>query len=494
MVEGGATSPLRVVVVGGGVGGLATALALGRAGHQVTVLERDRPAAVDDAEAAFAAERRGAPQVAPDPRLPRPHRRRAAPPVPRRARRPARRRVHDPARRARPGRTAAGRRGPGGPRHAPHDLRVGAAPRGGAPSPASSCARAWRWPGCRPRRRPGRTRRVVDGVRLDDGSVVPADVVVAATGRRDQVVTWLADVGADVAETVVPSGLVYLSRWYRLPPGDDHDRPQARRRPRLPEVPRGARRRRHAVDHPGGARPPTATCAGPSATPTASSRRAGCCPGPDQFFAHGPLDPLGGVRPMGGLRQPAPPLPSTADGAPVALGFHAVGDAHTCTNPLYGRGCSLALVQAGLLADAVAAHPDDPAARAAAYEDACRARGRALVRPVRADRRARGRPAAVATADAPAQPAGAGDDRPVRRGRRPTRSSAGRWPACGTCWPCRPTSPPTRVTAARMLEVMADPDAYPPPRREGPTRVELLAALTSIPDSEPDDPEALAHG
>ena len=53
-------------------------------------------------------------------------------------------------------------------------------------------------------------------------------------------------------------------------------------------------------------------------------------------------------------------------------GFHAVGDAHTCTNPLYGRGCSLALVQAGLLADAVAAHPDDPAARAAAYEAACR--------------------------------------------------------------------------------------------------------------------------
>src|SRR5439155_18757370 len=41
-------------------------------------------------------------------------------------------------------------------------------------------------------------------------------------------------------------------------------------------------------------------------------------------------------------------------------GFHAVGDAHTCTNPLYGRGCSLAMVQATLLADAVAAHPDDP--------------------------------------------------------------------------------------------------------------------------------------
>ena len=34
----------------------------------------------------------------------------------------------------------------------------------------------------------------------------------------------------------------------------------------------------------------------------------------------------------------------------------AIGDAHTCTNPLYGRGCSLGIVHAELLADAVAAH------------------------------------------------------------------------------------------------------------------------------------------
>jgi 2-polyprenyl-6-methoxyphenol hydroxylase-like FAD-dependent oxidoreductase len=50
--------------------------------------------------------------------------------------------------------------------------------------------------------------------------------------------------------------------------------------------------------------------------------------------------------------------------------FHAVGDAHTCTNPLYGRGCSLAMVHATLLAEAVAAHPDDPDARAEAFEAA----------------------------------------------------------------------------------------------------------------------------
>ena len=53
----------HVVVVGGGVGGLGTALALARAGHQVTLLERDPLPATGDAEAAFGAERRGAPQV-----------------------------------------------------------------------------------------------------------------------------------------------------------------------------------------------------------------------------------------------------------------------------------------------------------------------------------------------------------------------------------------------------------------------------------------------
>src|SRR3546814_12689666 len=56
------------------------------------------------------------------------------------------------------------------------------------------------------------------------------------------------------------------------------------------------------------------------------------------------------------------------DGQPTVVGFHAIGDCHTTTNPLYGRGCSLAAVQAVAIADAIAEHPDDPVARGAAYE------------------------------------------------------------------------------------------------------------------------------
>jgi hypothetical protein len=44
------------------------------------------------------------------------------------------------------------------------------------------------------------------------------------------------------------------------------------------------------------------------------------------------------------------------DGRPAALGAVALGDAHTCTNPLYGRGCALAIVHAEVLVDALAVH------------------------------------------------------------------------------------------------------------------------------------------
>jgi flavin-dependent dehydrogenase len=55
-------------------------------------------------------------------------------------------------------------------------------------------------------------------------------------------------------------------------------------------------------------------------------------------------------------------------GRPAATGIVPVGDAVLCTNPLYGRGCSIAFWGAHLLADAVAAHTGDTVAIAHAYD------------------------------------------------------------------------------------------------------------------------------
>ena len=54
---------MDVVIVGGGLGGLAAALGLGRRGHRVRVLERDPAPAPAHAEEAFGSwPRRGVPQ------------------------------------------------------------------------------------------------------------------------------------------------------------------------------------------------------------------------------------------------------------------------------------------------------------------------------------------------------------------------------------------------------------------------------------------------
>src|SRR5690606_22310078 len=58
---------------------------------------------------------------------------------------------------------------------------------------------------------------VVTGVRLEDGCVLHADLVVATTGRRGDVPAWLEPHGIEIPETTSDSGVVYFSRFYRSP-------------------------------------------------------------------------------------------------------------------------------------------------------------------------------------------------------------------------------------------------------------------------------------
>jgi 2-polyprenyl-6-methoxyphenol hydroxylase-like FAD-dependent oxidoreductase len=389
-------------VVGAGIGGLTAALALARAGCAVTLLERDDTPMPDDVEGAFAWDRRGAPQV------------RHTHGFPALLRVVLRDRFPDVLRAL----LAAGVEElcilpPSVPTDAPgyerdaDDLTVlccrrttlewvlrrqalaedGLVIRTGIAVAGLLAARQGDGP------------LQVGGVRLDDGTKVAADVVVASTGRRDAVPTWFAEHGIALDEREHPTGTVYLSRFYRsAEPAGPPIGYQGGRRAGLGFVVAGADNGVYS-----------ATLAVDNGDPELRAHLLDA----DRFEAVLPLfremepvvtrggTPITDVQAMGGLVNRLRRF-RTPGGEPLAHGFFAIGDAHTCTNPLYGRGSSLAVLQATLVADALAAHPADPDAAARAYEAASAAR----VEPwfdvsVLAD--------TAATAPAPSEGAGGGD-------------------------------------------------------------------------------------
>lgn len=353
-----------IVVAGGSIGGLATALALGRLGHRVTVLERDALAQVDDAEAAFAIERHGAPQAHQT------HGFLARLTVVLRKQFPD---VLDALHVA--GTESLTLTGSlGEPEPGDEDLNTLIVRRTTFEWALREAVR--REPGVTYRPdfsveglvradRRGGTPHVV-GARLTDGSVLHGDVI-ACTGRRGAVPSWLSDIGVAVREEVTDTHIVYLTRWYRRPAdlAIDVD-------PRLGGD--FGYLKYLAIPCDGSTFSVTLAVRSTDTElrsrlldPEAFDRACRILPGPDRFFVSDDIESLGPVRPMGGLINRLRHF-TDATGQPLVTGFHAVGDAHTCTNPMYGRGCALAFVQATLLADAFAAHPDDPTARAAAYE------------------------------------------------------------------------------------------------------------------------------
>ncbi|MEX2292665.1 MAG: FAD-dependent oxidoreductase [Acidimicrobiales bacterium] len=478
----------RVVVIGGGVGGLAAALALGRAGHQVTVLERDPLPPTADAEETFAAERKGAPQV---------HQTHGF-----LARLQVEMRDHFPDVLA--DLLAAGgmtmpmtaNLGPAQP--GDEDLKViivrrttfewvlrkavvaqegvevrtGVAVAGLLTTSVNAHDRIADDSVHR--------RCLVTGVRLEDGSTIEADTVIAATGRRGPVPQWLADVGVEIQETVHESGLMYLTRWYHRPWSTDEIDPKLG----------GDLTFVKYLGVPGDGDTLSVTLAVRTADsdlrqalsdPDRFDQACHALPGPDQFFAHGPLEPIGDVRPMTGLINRIRRFTDDA-GDPVVEGFHAIGDCHTTTNPLYGRGCALAVVQALLVAEAHAAHPDDPAARARTYE-AASARE---VEPwfeasVQMDRMGSDPGGSGAMG-------GGGSDGPSDATKAMTAifAAAATHPVIGRGIARLMNlliSPTALMTNGEFMtavaDVMANPDRYPIPERAGPTRAELLELLTS---------------
>jgi len=206
----------------------------------------------------------------------------------------------------------------------------------------------------------------VTGVHLEDGSELSADVVVDASGRTSQAYEQLAEAGAVIPESSEPCGVIYFTRHYRLLDGQSEP-PRARASTTgdlgylkfgvfpgdngcfsitlcTPEV--EEEMRKAVVD--------------PAVFDAACRQLPGLAPWIDPERAV----PTSRVFGMGQLesrwRDVAP------EGQPAVLGFFPVGDSVVRTNPLYGRGCSFAAVSAHLLRDALDSAPD-PAQRVARY-------------------------------------------------------------------------------------------------------------------------------
>jgi 2-polyprenyl-6-methoxyphenol hydroxylase-like FAD-dependent oxidoreductase len=364
---GGREDTTSAVVVGGSVAGLATALALGRQGRRVTVIERDPLTEFADAEAAFAAERRGAPQAHQT------HGFLARLTVTLRRDFPDILQVLLDA----GAESMTLTRGLGSPEVGDDDLNVLIVRRTTFEWALREAVRQepsveYR-PGLAvagligsPETTDSYTVPHVRGVILADRTELLGDVVVC-TGRRGPLVSWLAGLGAEITEEVADTHIVYLTRWYRMPVATPTDI-DARLGGNFGYL------KYLAVPCDGSTFSVTLAVRSSDdelrktlSAPEAFDRACQLLPGPDRFMGLGPVEPLGPVRPMGGLINRLRHFTDVA-GRPLVTGVHMVGDAHTCTNPMYGRGCALAFVQATLLAQAYAEHGEDAAGRAAAYE------------------------------------------------------------------------------------------------------------------------------
>lgn len=318
---------LRVAVVGGGLGGLAAALFLARAGHSVTIVERDSDEPAPDAWATW--RRPGVPQL---------------------------RQFH--------GFTVATRstlveRAPDvyetllarGAIEVDILAQVDGAVAwpGDPPLVALLCRRTTLEPVLRTavQREPNVTWRTgaandltqsrdcITGVIVGD-EPLDADLVVDATGRRARSAEWL-----DQTIERHPAGLVYFTRWYKRISG------KSLRRTARHDV-----GRYRAVLQP--ADNEFMSMAFMVATSEAELRQqlrhhdahhelAMSISHIGRWIAPEVAEPMSDVFYMGGLEN--------TRWWPEIEGLVTVGDAAICTNPFFGRGTGFAFVQAAMLAD-----------------------------------------------------------------------------------------------------------------------------------------------
>jgi 2-polyprenyl-6-methoxyphenol hydroxylase-like FAD-dependent oxidoreductase len=202
------------------------------------------------------------------------------------------------------------------------------------------------------------------GVRLIGGTEITADLVVDAGGRRSVSGRWLREAGlAGLAVDEVASNQHYFTRHYRL--RDGHPRPA--------NVPLVVRLPYAAVLVFGGDNGTFSLAVALSTRdpltarvrdPDVFDRFLSALPVTAAWLEH--ADPVSEVHVMAGVSNRRRRL--VVDGRPVATGVVLVGDTALYTNPALGHGVSLSFWMAQRAAASVERFVADPAAAAVDYQ------------------------------------------------------------------------------------------------------------------------------
>ncbi len=209
------------------------------------------------------------------------------------------------------------------------------------------------------------------------GETILADVVVDATGRTTRFPRWLNDEGISVRTEDYDAEIVYYTRHYQLREGEA-------------EPPRNARDRaagdlgyiKFGVFPADNGHFAVIVCLHECETELRKTIKTGegfdaVCrniPGlqpwlaPEKSVATTQPFGIGDIRSIWRHYVDTEGEKEAGDANVAALNFFAVGDAMVRTNPLYGRGCSTSILHAHLLAEALR-ESDDPLTRAKKFAE-----------------------------------------------------------------------------------------------------------------------------